>query len=194
MNATPSTAIDTALAAGDATGSLRRLLDRQAIIDVIHAYCRHVDLVRPADIAALFTSDCTVDYGPGLGEATIGAVELERRLASGLPRFAATSHHVSNIEIDFDSGTDDVDGSGADTATSVTYLLAWHRYADDRPDATLYARYHDRFVRTADGWRIAERVLRVAGNEHFDVEWHPIGRTCDTAPTDQTTGATPWPH
>lgn len=147
---------------------LRRLVDRQAIADVIHAYCRNVDLVRPEAVAALFTTDCTVDYGPGLGPPTHGSAELQRRLAAGLPRFAATSHHVSNIEVDVDDAGDE--------AETVTYLYAWHRYDDARPDAQLWARYHDRFVRTVDGWRIAERVLRVAGQQDFDVEWHPTGR------------------
>jgi hypothetical protein len=147
---------------------LRQLLDRQAITDVIHAYCRHVDLVHPGEVAALFTADCTVDYGPGLGPPTTGRVELERRLAAGLPRFAATSHHVSNIEIVFDDR--------GDAATTSTYVYAWHRYPDERPDAHVWARYHDRFVRHPPGWRIAERVLRVAGQQDFDVEWHPIGR------------------
>ncbi|MGH9269847.1 MAG: nuclear transport factor 2 family protein [Ilumatobacteraceae bacterium] len=147
---------------------LQQLVDRQAIVDVVHAYCRNVDLVRPAEFAALFTEDCTVDYGPGLGPPTHGASSLEERLATGLPRFAATSHHVSNVEVDFD---------GADAADTITYLYAWHRYDDDRPDAHLWARYHDRFVRTPDGWRIATRTLTVAGQEAFDVQWHPIGRS-----------------
>jgi hypothetical protein len=153
---------------------LRRLLDRQAIIDVLHAYCRNVDLVRPAEVAALFTNECTVDYGPGLGPPSVGAAELARRLAAGLPRFAATSHHVSNVEITFD---------GDDEATTCTYVYAWHRYPDDRPDAHLWGRYHDRFVRCEDGWRIAERQLRVAGQESFDVQWHPIGRAASPTAT-----------
>jgi hypothetical protein len=146
---------------------LQLLLDRQAITDVIHAYCRNVDLVVPAAIVALFTADCVVDYGAGMGAPSHGAAELEQRLARGLPRFAATSHHVSNIEITFD---------GHDAADTITYLYAWHRFDDGRPDAHLWARYHDHFVRTAEGWRIAERQLRVAGQEAFDVAWHPIGR------------------
>jgi hypothetical protein len=150
--------------------ALRRLLDRQEIVDLVHAYCRNVDLVRPAEIAALFTDDCVVDYGPGLGEPTRGAAELEERLGRGLPRFAATSHHVSNIQVDFDES--------GDTATGCTYLYAWHRYpGGSAPDAHLWAQYHDRFVRTPAGWRIAERTLKVAGQEAFDVDWYPIGRT-----------------
>ncbi len=147
---------------------LRAIVARQAITDVIHAYCRSVDTIDTDAAAALFTDDCMVDYGPGLGESTRGASSLARRLATGLPRFEATSHHVSNIEIAL--APDGV------SATAVTYLLAWHRYPDDRPDATLYARYHDRFVNVGHRWLIAERILRVAGQQDFDVEWHPIGR------------------
>ncbi len=154
------------------TDQLQRLVDRQAIADVIHAYCRNVDLVRPAEVAALFTEDCTVDYGPGLGPPTHGSALLEERLATGLPRFAATSHHVSNIEVDFDG-----DADMPTAADTITYLYAWHRYDDDRADAHLWARYNDRFVRTAEGWRIATRTLTVAGQEAFDVGWHPIGRS-----------------
>ena len=150
-----------------AVQSLQQLIDQQAIIDVIHQYCRGVDTLDAAMVAALFTDDCTVDYGPGLGEPTRGAAALGARLARGLPRFAATSHHVSNIEITF---VDD------DAATGITYVHAWHRYPDDRPDAHLWARYHDRFVRDGGRWLIAERVLRVAGQQDFDVEWYPVER------------------
>ena len=155
-----------------ARDAVRDLVARQAICDVIHAYCRGVDTLDADAVAALFTDDCVVDYGPGLGRPTHGSAALAARLASGLPRFAATSHHVSNIEIELDRD--------ATSATAITYLLAWHRYPDDRPDAIMYARYHDRFVLRDDGrrptWLIAERVLRVAGQQGFDVEWYPIGR------------------
>ena len=146
----------------------QQAVDRQAITDVIHTYCRGVDTLDTASVAALFTDDCLVDYGPGLGVPTRGSVAIGERLARGLPRFAATSHHVSNIEITF---ADD-----GHQATGITYLYAWHSYPDDRPHAELWARYHDVFVRQADRWLIAERVLRVAGQRNFDVEWYPVER------------------
>jgi ketosteroid isomerase-like protein len=146
----------------------QQAIDRQAITDVIHAYCRGVDTLDTASVAALFTEDCVVDYGPGLGAPTQGSVAIGERLARGLPRFAATSHHVSNIEITFS-----VDGV---SATGITYLYAWHSYPDARPHAELWARYHDVFLRRGDRWLIAERVLRVAGQRNFDVEWYPVDR------------------
>src|SRR5687768_10338054 len=99
--------------------ALRDLVARQAICDVIHAYCRGVDTIDAEGVAALFTTDCVVDYGPGLGQPTHGSAALAERLASGLPRFAATSHHVSNIEVQ-------LSGDGL-SATTITYLMAWHR-------------------------------------------------------------------
>jgi ketosteroid isomerase-like protein len=154
--------------ASESSTALQRMLDRQAITDAIHTYCRCVDLVDADGVAALFIEDCVVDYGPGLGGPTHGAAALRERLARGLPRFAATSHHVSNVEIDLAA-----DGT---SATSITYVMAWHRYPGDLPDATLHGQYHDTWVRGGDAWRIATRTLRVAGQTNFDVEWHPIGR------------------
>ena len=82
---------------------IQQLVERQAIVDVIYAYCRNVDLVNEAAVADCFTEDCTVDYGPGMGAITRGKENIRERLGLGLHRFAATSHHVSNIEVVFDS-------------------------------------------------------------------------------------------
>lgn len=73
-------------------------------------------------------------------------------------RFARTSHHLSNVEIGFD---------GPDAAHGTSYMLAWLQ----QPDGvcrTLYAEYNDQFVRTAQGWRIAEREQLTHGS---DVPW-----------------------
>jgi ketosteroid isomerase-like protein len=146
---------------------LQQLVERQAIVDVIYAYCRSVDLVNAEAVAECFADDCTVDYGPGMGTVTRGKENVRDRLGAGLHRFAATSHHVSNIEVTFDS---------VDSANTITYLYAWHRFADGKPDAHLWAQYHDRFAKVAGRWLIADRVLKVAGQEAFDIPWYPIGR------------------
>jgi hypothetical protein len=148
--------------------SVRELLDRQAIADLVHAYCFHFDRNEPELVAALFTDDAVVDYGPE-AETIVGAAAIGPTIAVGLARtFAATSHHVSNIRIDFD---------GPDRARGVAYLYAWHRYCDGSPDGELWGQYHDRFERTPAGWRISELVLRVAGAVDFHrATTHPIGR------------------
>ncbi len=81
---------------------VRELADRQAITDLIHGYCFHFDNNEPESVAALFTDDATVDYGPE-SATIVGSEAIAATIAVGLERtFAATSHHVSNIQITFD--------------------------------------------------------------------------------------------
>jgi ketosteroid isomerase-like protein len=151
----------------DLAAAVSDLLDRQAITDLIHAYCYHFDRNEPAEVAALFTADATIDYGPEAANI-VGADAIAPTISVGLERiFAATSHHVSNIQITL----------GGDRAWSVTYLYAWHRYVDGSPDGELWGCYRHRFERTGDGWRIAELVLQAAGSVDFHrATMHPIGR------------------
>jgi ketosteroid isomerase-like protein len=152
----------------EATSLLQELADRQAIADLIHSYCFHFDNNEPDAVAGLFTADAVVDYGP---EATtiVGAEAIATTIAVGLERtFLATSHHVSNIQITFDTDA---------SARSVSYLYAWHRYVDGSPDGELWGRYRHSFVRTDGGWRISALLLEAAGDVDFHrSRMHPIGR------------------
>jgi ketosteroid isomerase-like protein len=148
--------------------TVRELVDRQEIADLIHAYCFHFDNNEPDAVAALFTDDATVDYGPE-APTIVGSDAIATTIAVGLEKtFAATSHHVSNIQIVFE---------GPAEVRSVTYLYAWHRYVDGSPDGELWGRYRHRFVRTDAGWRISELRLEAAGMVDFHrATMHPIGR------------------
>ena len=151
----------------DLETTVRVLADRQAITDVIHAYCFHFDRNEPEAVAALFTDDATIDYGPEAARID-GAAAIAPTIAIGLARtFAATSHHVSNIEITFD---------GDDDARSVSYVYAWHEYFDGS-ESELWGRYAHRFRRDDGRWLIAELVLQAAGTRNFHrSRMHPIGR------------------
>jgi ketosteroid isomerase-like protein len=152
----------------DIQRGVQELLDRQAIADVIYAYCFHFDQNEPERVAELFTARGTVDDGPEAA-TIVGGDSIAATIATGLERtFAATSHHVSNIQLTFE---DD------DTARGITYLYAWHRYVDGSPDGELWGRYHHRFERTEAGWKIAELVLTAAGAVDFHRStMHPTGR------------------
>jgi hypothetical protein len=151
------------------TAELRQMLDRQAISDLLHEYCTCADINDPDGIAACFTPDCVADYGPGVGPPSRGTASRRREAARDLALFSATSHHLSNIVIRFE---------GDDRASASSALMAWHRPAAGGDDWTLWARYEDIVVRTADGWRIQERRMTVAGAHGFpsDWAWLPIGR------------------
>lgn len=147
---------------------VQELADRQAIADLIHAYCFHFDNNEPEAVAALFTADAVVDYGPE-ASTIVGADAIAATIAVGLERtFLATSHHVSNIQIAFDD---------PEHAHSVSYLYAWHRYVDGSPDGELWGRYRHSFLRNDAGWRISKLLLEAAGMVDFHrTRMHPIGR------------------
>jgi len=54
-------------------------------------------------------------------------------------------------------GTIQLDG---DTASGRAYISELLRFRDGRSELN-YAIYHDRYQRTADGWKFAERVYEV---------------------------------
>ena len=129
-----------------------RLADRQAITDVLVEYCRALDLMDLRALAALFTEDCVVEYGPGEFLRSRGSAALAKSLER-MWRWSRTSHHLSNVLIRF---------KGDDDAVSSSYVHAWH----ERPDgstATIFGQYHDRLVRRERGWRIAERRMLMNG-------------------------------
>ena len=153
----------------DLERSVRQVLDREAVTALVHDYCLLFDENRPHDVAALFTDDAVVDYGPE-SDTIVGRDAIGATIAVGLSRtFAATSHHVSNVQVVLE---------GDDRARSTSYLYAWHRYVDGSPDGELWGRYRHRFARTdGAGWRIAELRLEAAGTVDFHrATMHPIGR------------------
>ncbi len=141
--------------------------DRDEIRSLIHKYCFHFDRNEPEAVAALFTEDATIDYGPEHAPI-VGRDAIAPTIAVGLgERFRATSHHVSNIEITF---------ADEDDARSVSYLYAWHEYVDGS-ESELWGRYLHRFRREDGEWLIAELVLQAAGTRNFHrSRMHPIGR------------------
>lgn len=148
--------------------SLEGLLDKADISDVIHAYCYNFDRGNAGGVAALFTDDALISYGPDVPDLS-GSVALQAMVAQGADTlFAATSHHVSNITIAFD-------GPGA--ATSNCYVYAWHRYLETNEESELWGQYDHTFRRTPDGWKISRLVLSAAGTRNFHRErMHTIPR------------------
>lgn len=144
------------------------LLDKASICEVIHAYCYHFDKAEAEKVLALFTDDVVVDYGPDVPTMK-GLDDLRPMVERGLSTFfAATSHHVSNICIQFER---------SDAATSICHLYAWHRYCDGRPNSQLWGQYHHSFRRTVDGWKISNLRLCAAGADGFHRDrMHSIDR------------------
>lgn len=126
---------------------IQELVDRQEITDVMHSYCRFVDLNLPEKQVECFTIDAAADYYGGTELVGRGAI-LEM-LQEALTRFTATCHTLSNIEISFES---------PNTANSISYVQAWHRKpSGPEDDYEVRGQYHDRWLKTEEGWRISYR-------------------------------------
>jgi hypothetical protein len=149
---------------GDA---LQRLLDREAIADLVHEYCVRVDRYEPERVAELFFEDCRVDYGPSLGGAETGREPLARKLRLGLGQFEGTHHQVSNLQIRFES---------ENRATAISYVTAWHGVPGDGADLTVFGQYHDVLERRDGRWGFAERRILVSCDSGSPVRWNRTPR------------------
>ena len=140
--------------------TVQRLVDKEAIATVLYNYANFLDLNDTKSLTSLFTPDCYIAYGQDHGADGIEAYRetLESEKFGVGAFFAGTSHHVSNVVIDF---VDD------DTAHVRSVLYAWHKYNRDRPDGVLMGQYHDTVVRTSDGWKIKRRELKTVGTENY---------------------------
>jgi ketosteroid isomerase-like protein len=143
-----------------------QLISTDEIQRVIYEYAFHLDMNHPDELAALFVDDCEVIYGPNFGAE---GIEAYKKTLEGIGEFfEATSHHVSNIVVDFLSDEE---------ATVRSVLYAWHRYTRDRPDSHVWGQYHDVMVRVDGQWRFKRRELRAAGTRDFHVKQQiPLGR------------------
>jgi ketosteroid isomerase-like protein len=143
-----------------------QLIATDEIQRLIYDYAFHLDMNHPDELAALFVEDCEVIYGPNFGAV---GIEAYKETLEGIGEFfEATSHHVSNIVVDFVS---------EDEAMVRSVLYAWHRYTRDRPDSHVWGQYHDVMVRVDGQWRFKRRELRAAGTRDFHVKQQiPLGR------------------
>jgi 3-phenylpropionate/cinnamic acid dioxygenase small subunit len=125
------------------------LTDRQAIVDLTIAYCYALDDRRFDDLDEVFIPDATADLGRRLDSRAA----IKDRIRDALVPLDASQHLVATHQVRVDE----------DRATGRCYLQAQHvRTGADGGSLFIVAgRYDDRYVRTADGWRIEHRSLVV---------------------------------
>ena len=146
----------------DEPSALQRLVDKDAIVDLVHRYSFCVDHRLYDEVVTLFTDDCVVDYGPDFPTVR-GRTALRTMFGDPAGGYRATSHHNANVLVDF------VDADRAEVRTS---MYAWHRI-DDTRTPQVWGYYHDVVVRSADGWLIAARQLRALDVEQWGARMHP---------------------
>lgn len=120
---------------------------------LIEAFAWHVDRHEYDNVIALFTSDA-IFYRPD--RMVTGHVEL-RAMLDARPKDIVTRHLCTNIRLDKISSREI---QGRCYITLISAPLKDGRA--DGPKVALTGVYHDRFLRTRDGWRIIERRAVIA--------------------------------
>jgi hypothetical protein len=146
--------------------AISRLVDQREIENLLIDYCRYLDRMELGKLAALFSEDCRVIYGPDPKLTARGRPGLEASL-SRMWRWRRTAHHLTNIRIRFD---------GDARADSESYVHAWHEGVDGNT-AIIYGRYLDRLHRLDEVWKITERRMDMNGCDNgFKVPVPPAPR------------------
>lgn len=120
-----------------------------ACTQLVTDYAFYRDRPDPEGVAQLFTEDAQFSL---MGSVFSGREAIRDRVAAGVggPVFR---HMISTINIE--------PAATGDRATGVTYVTVYQGKDDALPQAMsvpmAIGEYHDRFERTAEGWRIAER-------------------------------------
>lgn len=129
--------------------SIESIVDRFEIEALLGEFTDSVMMRDPDRLASLFTED-GVWRIPGAGVELTGREQIRdgsKRLQSQWDFFVQTTH----------PGTIQIDG---DAAAGRAYISELARLQDGRSGLN-YAVYHDRYQRTEDGWKFAERVYEV---------------------------------
>jgi hypothetical protein len=138
---------------------LQQLTDRAEIADLTNRYAIAVDSQNWDLYRSLFTRDAAVDYTDAGGIAGPRDAVVPW-LSAALGFCAATQHNMTTQVIVLDDGVEGA-GDSAATARACTYYIAQHVTLDGKGGEShlLFAGfYSDRFRRTAQGWRISERI------------------------------------
>ena len=132
-----------------------------AISQVKARYCRCLDTKDWAGYADVFTEDIELDTRPAGGTITYSRDEALRMVRAAVET-AATCHHVHSPEMT-------IEGDTAQVVWAMQDRVLW---GEDRAPRmgnaghTGFGHYHEHYVRTDGGWRIARQVLT---RLHMDV-------------------------
>jgi SnoaL-like domain len=132
--------------------SVQEISDRLEIQQLLVDYSTAIDQRRFDDLDAVFTPQAYIDYR-AMGGIDGQYPQVKAWLAQVLPNFAAYSHMLGNLSIEFSSGPD------GDTAKSRVICFNPMVFGGDSKQILFCGLwYDDEFVRTAEGWRMTRRV------------------------------------
>lgn len=132
--------------------ALHKLIDKNAIRDLVLCYSRAIDRKDVELLRDLYTEDATDTHGTTFDGPAGAYCDF---IARSLPYMQYSGHHVCNhlISVEGDTGNGEV------------YALAYHYIPDQKNPGNwledfMAVRYIDNYRRCADGkWRFSKRVV-----------------------------------
>jgi SnoaL-like protein len=133
---------------------VRRLIDRQDIVDLLHHMCYLIDSFQIDRLAEeIYAPDGSDDHGGG---PVVGRDAIREWYTDSTRNVASIAHNIANIVVDVEGDTAKVRSN----VISWTWTMSNNDLGPTRPvDYALSVTYHDRLTRYSEGWRINERVL-----------------------------------
>ncbi len=135
--------------------TIQEISDRFEIMDLLTAYCTAIDSKDIHALDHIFTSDAKIDYssagGPRADLKTIKQFLLDH--LGDLPK----QHMISNFQIK-------LHGDSADVRCLCHNPLERVNQENVREGAFWGLWYNDKLIRTANGWRIKEKVTQPCFN------------------------------
>ncbi|HQR03059.1 MAG: nuclear transport factor 2 family protein [Proteobacteria bacterium] len=130
-------------------GQIQSLLDKQAVHELIHAYCRAMDRRDYASVRRLYHEDAIDDHG-GFFKGL--AMEFVDRLPAIQAPMEILHHNVTTVNLSL----------GSDSGEGEVYVLAYHRIAKEgggSMDFLVGGRYLDKYEKRDGCWKFSHRVI-----------------------------------
>ena len=131
---------------------LQEISDRLELMDLMARYSHAVDTRAYGDFEEIFTPDAVIDY-TAFGGPRGSVPEIQAYLAETLAPFPTFQHLIANPMLR-------IDGDTASGRTMCFNPMGVARAEGESGEPRMFfcgLWYLDRFERTPDGWRIAER-------------------------------------
>ena len=130
--------------------SPQEISDRLEIQELLVRYSHAVDTRDWDALAQVFTPDATIDY-TAFGGIRGDFTSIRAFLKASMPHFSSYQHLITNIVLE-------INGSEARGRTACLNPMVIDRGDGSEPHVFFCGLwYRDRLVRTAQGWRIADR-------------------------------------
>jgi hypothetical protein len=154
---------------GPSDDEVAETVDQVAIDRLQRAYADVVNRRAWGDLADVFAPDVTISLELVTRPTVelVGAAEFTEFIAPAMARFGFFEFVILNSHIELWPGGD------RSAATARVFMCELRTDVDGHERTDSYGLYRDRYVRTADGWRIAARRYRSLA--HFPAgDWHPL--------------------